>query len=400
MLRAEGHKLKEEVKFLDARKEDKATKDNQIHNLKEEIAHQEELIVNLNKGKRTLGDSYRKSDEDVQAIEDKCNHLNKIKLKLEQALDKCEDSLEKEKKAKGVVEMLKRNVEEDLKITQETMSDLESVKHELNQKFQRKVKEDASIIDKIEDEQTLGNEYSKQIKELQSHFEELDEELGIECQARTKSEKNCSTLSREIKDLANMLEDSDNNTGVQIELNKKRQSELAKLKADLEKNNIFHEATLASLRQKHNNNIAEMVEQINLLNKKKAKSEKDKAYMDQDLQEVKTTLNEAMRDRANYERNSKLTQDLNVEANQKLDEINDALNEADLSQKNLQIENQKLAKQIEETDNDIAALVKSKISLTTQLDNTKRLADDEGRDRASLLEKFKSLNGEVYVHHM
>ena len=143
--------------------------------------------------------------------------------------------------------------------------------------------------------------------------------------------------------------------------------------------------------------MAEMGEQIDGLNKMKAKSEKDKANMERDLQEARASLDEAMRDRANHERNGKLTQGLIVEANQKLDEMARALNEADSSRKKLQVENQDLTRQIEETENAIAALGKSKISLTTQLDDTKRLADGESRDRASLLSKFKSLNGEVII---
>merc|ERR1711931_505321 len=84
-----------------------------------------------------------------------------------------------------------------------------------------------------------------------------------------------------------------------------------------------------------------------------------------------------------------------VEANQKLDELARALNEADSSRKKLQVENQDLSRQIEETENAIAALGKTKISLTTQLEDTKRLGDAEGRDRASLLSKFKNLNTEL-----
>merc|ERR1711884_821471 len=245
--------------------------------------------------------------------------LSKVKGKLEQALDECEDSLEREKKTKSDVEKLKRKVEGDLKLTQEAVSDLDRVKNELNQTVQRKEKEIASMSAKIEDEQTLGGKYGKQIKELQSRLEELDEELCIERQNRAKAEKNRATLSRDIEDLASRLEDAGNNTATQIELNKKRESELAKLKAELEESNIAHEGTLAALRQKHNNNM----------------SEKDKAGLERDLQEVRAGLDESMRDRANHERNGKLTQGLIVESNQKLDEMARALNEADSSKKKL-----------------------------------------------------------------
>ena len=168
-----------------------------------------------------------------------------------------------------------------------------------------------------------------------------------------------------------------------------------KLRVELDESNIAHEGTLAALRQKHNNNMAEMGEQIDSLNKMKAKADKDKANMERDLQEARSGLDESMRDRANHERNGKLTQALIVESNQKLDEMARALNEADSSRKKLQVENQDLTRQIEETENAIALLGKSKISLTTQLEDNKRMGDTESRERATLLSRFKILNTEV-----
>merc|ERR1712158_83495 len=287
------------------------------------------------KEKRGAGENRQKIEEDIQAMEDKCNHLNKVKAKLEQSLDECEDALEREKKSKSDVEKIKRKVEGDLKLTQEAVSDLERIKSELSQTVQRKEKELASMSAKIEDEQTLGSKYGRQIKELQSRLEEVDEELAIERQNRAKAEKNRSLLSRDIEDLGQRLEDAGNNTATQIELNKKREAELAKLKGELEESNISHEGTLAALRQKHNNNMAELGEQIDGLNKNKAKSEKDKSGMERDLQEARAGLDEVMRERANHERNGKLTQGLIVEAHQKLDEMARALNEADSSKKKL-----------------------------------------------------------------
>merc|ERR1712183_932797 len=295
----------------------------------------------------------------------------------------------------GDVEKLKRKVEGDLKLTQEAVSDLERIKGELNQTIQRKEKEIASVSAKIDDEGTLASKYSKQIKELGGRLEELDEELTIERQARAKAEKNRAGVARDIEDFAEKLEDAGNNTATQIELNKKREAELAKLKAELEESNIAHEGTLAALRQKHNNNMAEMGEQIDGLNKMKAKAEKDKSGMERDLQEARAGLDEVMRERANHERNGTLTQGLIVEAHQKLDEMARALNEADSSKKKLTVENQDLCRQIEETENAIAALGKGKISLTTQLEDTKRLGDSEARDRASLLSKFKNMTTEL-----
>lgn len=398
-VKGEAERLRGDIKLLEAKMEgcaeDKVTKDNQIRTLRDEISHQEELISKLQKEKRNMGDGRQKVEEDIQTMEDKCNHLNKVKGKLEQSLDECEDSLEREKKTKHDVEKLKRKVESDLKLTQEAVSDLERIKSELSQTVQRKEKEIASMAAKIEDEQTLGGKYGKQIKELQSRLEELDEELSIERQNRAKAEKNRSILSRDIEDLGQKLEDAGNNTSTQIELNKKREAELSKLKSELEESNIAHEGTLAAVRQKHNNNMGEMGEQIDSLNKMKAKVEKDKSNMERDLQECRTTLDEAMRERANHERNGKLTQGLIVESNLRFDELARALNEADSSHKKLQVENQDLQRQIEELENAIASLGKNKVSLETQLEDTKKLGDAEARDRASMLSKFKTLSTEV-----
>merc|ERR1712240_477253 len=395
---ADANRLRDEIKNLENEcekcEEDKSTKDNQIHTLREEISHQEELIAKLQKEKKVGGEGRQKTEEDIQAMEDRCNHLSKVKGKLEQSLDECEDSLEREKKSKGDVEKLKRKIEGDLKLTQEAVGDLERIKADLTATVQRKEKELASMGAKIEDEGTLGNKYNKQVKELASRIEELDEELHIERQNRAKAEKNRTTLSRDIADLGGRLEEAGSNTTTQIELNKKREAELLKLKGELEEANIAHEGTLAALRQKHNNTMSEMGEQIDTLNKNKAKVEKDKANMERDLSDARATLDDGMRERANIEKNCKMTQGLIVESNTKLDELARALNEADSTKKKLMVEAQDLNRQIEETENAIAALGKSKVSLNTQLEDTKRLADAEARDRANLLTKFKNLSSD------
>merc|ERR1719270_2854762 len=395
----DGDKLKGDVmtleSTLEATEEDKMTKDGQIRTLKEEILHQEDMVAKLQKEKRGVGDSKQKTEEDMQANEDKCNHLNKVKSKLEQALDETEDTLEREKKSRGDVEKLKRKVDGDLKLTQESANDLERIRAELAQTITRKEKEVTSMSAKIDDELALASKYNNQIKELAQRIDQLDEELTIERANRAKAEKNRATLSRDIGDLAEKLEDSGNNTSTLIELNKKREANLAKLKAQLDESNVAHEGTLAALRQKHNNNMAEMGEQIDNLNKMKSKAEKDKGGMERDLQEARASLDEGMRDKANHDRNGKLTSALIVEANQKLDDMARALNEADASKKKLQAENQDLSRQIDEVENAIAALGKSKISLSTQLADTKRMGDSEARDRASLLAKFKNMSTEL-----
>ena len=67
------------------------------------------------------------------SFEDKCNYLNKLKIGLGKSLNEVEDSLELEKKQKGDLEKLKRQVEVDLKLNQRTIINLERNKIEMGQ---------------------------------------------------------------------------------------------------------------------------------------------------------------------------------------------------------------------------------------------------------------------------
>merc|ERR1712212_832746 len=206
-------------KSLEAAEQEEGAKDDQIRTLKDEISHQTDMLTKLSKEKKSGTEFKQKTEEDIQAMEDKCNHLSRVKGKLEQALDEAEDALEREKKVKNDVEKLKRKCEGDMKLTQESVTDLERVKNELAQGLARKEKEYSALLAKIEDEASLGSKYSKQIKELQSRLEELDEELNIERTNRAKAEKSRSLLKKDIEDVSSRLEEAGANTGTQVELN-------------------------------------------------------------------------------------------------------------------------------------------------------------------------------------
>ncbi|XP_017056444.1 myosin heavy chain, muscle isoform X5 [Drosophila ficusphila] len=391
--------LKKDIEDLELNvqkaEQDKATKDHQIRNLNDEIAHQDELINKLNKEKKMQGESNQKTGEELQAAEDKINHLNKVKAKLEQTLDELEDSLEREKKVRGDVEKSKRKVEGDLKLTQEAVADLERNKKELEQTIQRKDKELSSITAKLEDEQVVVLKHQRQIKELQARIEELEEEVEAERQARAKAEKQRADLARELEELGERLEEAGGATSAQIELNKKREAELSKLRRDLEEANIQHESTLANLRKKHNDAVAEMAEQVDQLNKLKAKAEKEKNEYYGQLNDLRAGVDHITNEKAAQEKIAKQLQHTLNEVQSKLDETNRTLNDFDASKKKLSIENSDLLRQLEEAESQVSQLSKIKISLTTQLEDTKRLADEESRERATLLGKFRNLEHDL-----
>ncbi|XP_049524320.1 myosin heavy chain, muscle-like isoform X20 [Dermacentor silvarum] len=380
---------------LQKAEQDKATKDHQIRNLNDEIQHQDELINKLNKEKKQLQETNQKTAEDLQATEDKVNHLNKVKAKLEQTLDELEDSLEREKKARADLEKNKRKVEGDLKLAQEAVADLEKHKKEMEQNLQRKEKEMASLAAKLEDEQALVAKLQKQIKELQARIEELEEELEAERQARAKAEKQRADLAREIEELSERLEESGGATSAQVELNKRREAELAKLRRDLEESNLQHEQAMSNLRKKHNDSVAELSEQIDQLNKHKAKVEKEKSQMKSELDDMRANVDHLNRDKANAEKQVKQLEVQLADAQFKLDETNRTLNDMDGAKKKMGVENSELQRQLEEAESQVAQLNKIKASLATQLEEAKRQADEEARERAAILGKYRNLEHDL-----
>merc|ERR1719435_17719 len=392
-----GREMRECDNKLSMIKNATADKEAQIKQMKEECLHQEELCAKLNREKKSITESKLKEEEQIQSIEDKCNHLNKLKIRLEKTLDEVEDAWEREKKQKGDIEKLKRQVEANLKLTQETVSDLERHKIEMGQVLQRKEKENSSLNGKIEDEQTLAGKLTTQIKELQARLEELDEEMETERNGRARADKGRGTLRRELDELNEKLEETGSNTAAQIALNTRREEELARLKMEMDENNITHESTLAMLRQKHNASISEMGDQIDTLNKVKAKAEKERNAVALELEEAQNQMANDQNERMGLEKQGKTIQQLIYDCQGRLDDLQRALHEADGSKRKLAVENCDLVHQFEEAERLAAQLSKDRTSLTTQLEDSKRLADAETRERINLLCKMRNLQHELEV---
>ena len=68
----------------------------------------------------------------------------------------------------------------DLRLSQETIMDLENDKQRLEERLKKSEFEVSQLQTRIEDEQALNAQLTKKIKECQSRVEELEEELESE----------------------------------------------------------------------------------------------------------------------------------------------------------------------------------------------------------------------------
>merc|ERR1739844_60785 len=209
------------------------------------------------------------------------------------------------------------------------------------------------------------------------------------------AERQRSDLARELEELGERLNEAGGATSAQIELNKKREGEVQKLRKDLEEAHIQQEATLTSLKRKHQDAISEMTEQIDQLNKMKSKIEKDRNQIGHEISDVRAATDEINRAKASAEKSNKnLSAQLN-ETNKKVEEANLTLGDFENSKRKLAAENGDLLRQVQELENSANMLQKLRVQLVSQLDEARRAADDEAKERLSLLGKYKNLEHDL-----
>merc|ERR1719483_1899859 len=374
--------------------QEKTNRDHCIRSLNDEVAQQDEVINKLNKEKKMIGDNQSKAFEDLQASEDKVAHLNSIKSKLETTLGELEEGVNREKRSRTDVEKTRRKVEGELKMAQETVNDLEQNKSHLEQIIAKKEKEITVLNAQLEDGSAVVGKVQKGIKEHQGKVEEFEEELEAESQARAKAERQRSDLARELESLGERLDEACGTTSAQIELNKKRESEVAKLRKDVEECHIQHEATLISLKKKQQDSLSEMGEQCDQLSKMKSKIEKDKHQIMNEVNDVRAATDEVALSKASAEKSHKnLVVHLN-DVNKKVDENNLNLGDIESQKRRISAENADLLHQLQELESQANLLMKLKSSLVNALDEVKRTADEEARERVSLLGKYRNLEHE------
>merc|ERR1719511_291097 len=251
------------------------------------------------------------------------------------------------------------------------------------------------LLSKLDDEQSLVAKIQKGIKENQAHVEELEEELEAERQARAKAERQRSDLARELENMGERLGEASGATSAQIELNKKREAEVTKLRRDLEEAHIQQEATLVSLKKKHQDAIAEMTEQIEQLNKMKNKVEKDKTLIMREIADARAAVDEVNRSKAASEKSHRnLLSTLNDQS-KKIEEATLTLNDMEGAKRKIAAENADLLRQLQEMENSANMLSKLKLTLADQLDEARAVADHEAKERQSLLGKFRNAEHEV-----
>ncbi|PIO71814.1 myosin head [Teladorsagia circumcincta] len=431
---AECAELKKQCQDIDLslRKSEaeKLAKEHQIRSLQDEMRQQDEAISKLHKERKNQEETNKKLNEDLQAAEDQNMASNKLKAKLMQTLEESEATLEREKRNRADMDKVllllsyslrpfrthylgniifytifiaqredkshdgfqaKRKAEGDLKIAQEEMEELSKAKSDVENGLRRKETELHNLSMKLEDEQAAVAKLQKSIQQDEAKMKDLNDQLADEKEARQRADRARAEQQAEYDDLTDQLDEQSRATAAQIELGKKKDMEVAKLRRDLEEAGLKFGEQLSTLKKKGADAVQELTDQVEQLQKQKNRSEKEKAQTQREFDEASAALDHEAKARAEQERIAKQHEVLLLELRLKSDEQSRQLQDFVSAKGRLHSENSDLARQVEELEGKIQAATRLKLQFSNELDQTRRFAEEEGRERQNLNSLSKNL---------
>lgn len=104
----------------------------------------------------------------------------------------------------------------------------------------------------------------------------MKEELENERTTRAKVERERADLTQDLEDLKERLEEAGGTSLAQKEITKQQEARFQKLRHDMEETARHFEATSASLKKRHAENLAELVGQVEHLQKVRQVLEQEK----------------------------------------------------------------------------------------------------------------------------
>merc|ERR1712122_333327 len=123
--------------------------------------------------------------------------------------------------------------------------------------------------------------------------------------------------------------------------------------------------------------------------------DKDKTKIQHEIADARAACDEITRAKSSSEKSNKsLINQLN-DSNKKVEEANMTLGDFESQKRKIAAENADLLRAAGEVNNNVNMLQKMKLSLQSALEDAKRLADDESRERTLLLGKFRNLEHEL-----
>nr|XP_048310370.1 myosin-15 [Myodes glareolus] len=394
-LTAKGQKLEDECSelkkeiydletILAKSEKEKCAAEHKVRILTEEVHSLNEEVSKLTRAVRAAQEAQQQAQDYLHIEEEKLCNMSKVSLKLGQQVDALEDALERERKARMKCEREKLKLEGELKMNQELTENLESSRWQLAEQLRKKEFEMGQMKSKVETEKNQVSQIQKMVKELQAHILNLKEELENERTTRAKVERERADLTQDLEDLKERLEEAGGMSLAQKEITKQQEARFQKLRHDMEETTRHFEATSASLKKRHAENLAELVGQVEHLQKMRQVLEQEKNDLQLQVDDLLPRVEQMARAKANAEKLCSGYERRLNEANTKLDEVTQLANDLTTQKTKLQGESGEFLKRLEEKEALISQLSREKSNFTRQIEELRGQLEEEARSQSAL----------------
>ncbi|XP_029706052.1 myosin-10-like isoform X2 [Takifugu rubripes] len=373
---------------------DKVTADAKIKKMEEDNLLLEDQNSKLLKEKKLLDDRISEMSSQLTEEEDKTKNLSKLKNKQEMMIVELEEHLKKEEKTRQELEKAKRKLDSEMTDLQDQIVELQTQTEEMRIQLAVKEEEMQSALSRSDDETAQKNNALKQIRELQAHLAELQEDLESEKICRTKAEKLKRDLSEELEALKTELEDTLDTTAAQQELRTKREQEVAELKKAIEEETKNHNVQVQEMRQRHSSVLEELSEQLEQAKRFKGSLEKSIQNLESDNKDLACEVKSVQQARAESESRRKKVESQLQELLSRAAEAERT--KAELSQRSnrLQVDLDHMSSLLEESEKSGVKLTKEVDKLNSKLQDLEELLQEETRQKLNLSSQIRQLEVE------
>ncbi|CAB4065969.1 MYH6_7 [Lepeophtheirus salmonis] len=246
----------------------------------------------------------------------------------------------------------------------------------------------------IDDNEANCAKHQKMMRERAMRIEDLEEELEAEKKYRSQTEQHRRNLQQELDDLKLKLDEAGDHSVIQAEFNRKRESDIQSMRKDLEEAKIKQEVALAVARKKYDQALCGLRDECDNHLQSRTKLEKDKIDLENSLRGAVAQVERGRIDKANLERELKRDRSTLIEFKTKLDEANRYAFDFEQIKNRQEKDKNDLLRRLEDAENQIGQMNTQRLSLMNQLEDAKRLAAYDIKERSNIMSKYKQMERE------
>ncbi|KAM8927461.1 myosin-10-like isoform 2-T2 [Pelodytes ibericus] len=373
---------------------EKVTTEAKLKKMEENILLLEDQNAKLSKERKLFEDRITEFSSTMAEEEEKVKSLSKLRNKYEAIIADMEDRLKKEEKGRQEMEKMKRKLDGETTDLHDQILELQQQIEELKQQLARKEEELQAALARVEDEAGQKNSLLKQLRELQSQIAELQEDLESEKASRTKAEKQRRDLGEELEALKTELEDTLDSTATQQELRSKREQEVTDLKKTIEEEAKVHEAQILEMRQRQNQALEDVSEQLEQSRRFKVNLEKIKQTLESENSDLIKEVKSLQTTKQDSEQRRKKLEAQVTELQIRVSDGDKAKHELTEKVNKLQAELDGLSGALGSTETKSIKLTKDLSAVQSHLQDAQELLQEETRQKLNFSSRVKQLEEE------